>query len=67
MRHLLPWIGVMALVAMPASAHSRRTDPCGCHSQFGTRHCHPTKKTAHCEAPVRAQQTRKTAPTAVKL
>ena len=43
------------LSAAPAWAHSsKRTDPCGCHHQWGLRHCHPTKKTESCEAPASA-------------
>ena len=39
----------------PASVcKKKRVDPCGCHHVYGVRHCHPTRKTDHCEAPVRA-------------
>jgi hypothetical protein len=49
---------VAALMASgPALGHkSKRTDPCGCHHQYGLRHCHPTQKSPKCEAPVRAKQ-----------
>ncbi|HVE82693.1 MAG TPA: hypothetical protein VND93_07585 [Myxococcales bacterium] len=43
------------LVAWPAGAHDNRTDRCGCHHQYGLRHCHPNKKTVACEAPVEAR------------
>ena len=42
----------LALGAPPALAHQARTDRCGCHHQYGVRHCHPKLKTKHCEAPV---------------
>lgn len=48
--------GIMAatcLASAPALAHkSKRTDPCGCHHQFGLRHCHMKEKSDKCEAPV---------------
>ena len=25
-------------------------DSCGCHHVFGVRHCHPSRRTNHCEA-----------------
>lgn len=25
-------------------------DACGCHHVYGVRHCHPTRRTNHCEA-----------------
>ena len=31
----------------------KRVDACGCHHVYGLRHCHPTRKTDHCEAPVK--------------
>lgn len=46
-----------ALLAAPATAraHQKRTDRCGCHHQYGLRHCHPNKKTQSCEAPVQGK------------
>lgn len=45
------------LLAGSAFAHdNKRIDPCGCHHQYGLRHCHPTKKSERCEAPVNATQ-----------
>jgi hypothetical protein len=42
----------VALLSAPALGHQeKRTDPCGCHHQWGLRHCHPKKKTSRCEAP----------------
>ena len=32
----------------------KRVDPCGCHHVYGLRHCHPNRKTPHCELPARA-------------
>ena len=55
----------MAIVAVacavlwgaPAWGHvEKRTDPCGCHHQWGLRHCHPKKKTQRCEAPVKSSE-----------
>lgn len=31
----------------------KRVDACGCHHIYGLRHCHPNRKGAHCEAPVK--------------
>ena len=28
----------------------KRVDACGCHHVFGVRHCHPSRRTTHCEA-----------------
>ena len=28
----------------------KQVDACGCHHVFGARHCHATRKSAHCEA-----------------
>lgn len=28
----------------------KRVDACGCHHVFGVRHCHPNRRTPHCEA-----------------
>jgi hypothetical protein len=43
---------VMLAAAGPAWSHdTKRTDKCGCHHQFGLRHCHPNKETPFCEAP----------------
>jgi hypothetical protein len=44
---------VGALVSLPAVAHHKRVDPCGCHHQYGKRHCHPNLKSKRCEAPVK--------------
>lgn len=46
-------MGVLFL-AGPAVAHEKRADKCGCHHQYGLRHCHPKFKTKTCEAPVKA-------------
>jgi hypothetical protein len=28
----------------------KRVDRCGCHRIFGIKHCHPNRRTDHCEA-----------------
>lgn len=63
------WMGLAMLVAMlgaPLAAAAplstagtdkcskKRTDACGCHHVYGLKHCHPNKKTPHCEAPVKS-------------
>jgi len=49
-------LGAGLLVAAPAWAHdNKRTDKCGCHHQYGLRHCHPNKETPGCEAPASAK------------
>ena len=52
MQAIRTWTVAFALLAWPAAAHQRMTDKCGCHSQYGLRHCHLKKKTKVCEAPV---------------
>jgi len=44
-------LGAGLLAAAPAWSHERRTDKCGCHHQYGLRHCHQNKATPACEAP----------------
>lgn len=42
----------LCFTALPAFGHdTKRTDACGCHHQWGLRHCHPKLKTPRCEAP----------------
>lgn len=53
MRRLAALLALLWLSA-PAEAHERRVDRCGCHSQYGLRHCHPRLKTRRCEATVKA-------------
>jgi len=49
-------LGAGLLVAAPAWAHdTKRTDKCGCHHQYGLRHCHPNKETPFCESPASAK------------
>jgi hypothetical protein len=43
------------LSASPAWSHEQRTDKCGCHHQYGLRHCHPNRQTPYCEAPASAK------------
>lgn len=38
----------------PSVCAKKRVDPCGCHHVYGLRHCHPNRKSDHCEAPVKA-------------
>ena len=46
---------VAAPVFNPSVCAKKRVDPCGCHHVYGIRHCHPSRKGDHCEAPVKAQ------------
>lgn len=57
-RGFLRWVTVAAcVVALPALGHNtKRTDPCGCHHQYGLRHCHPKKKSPRCEAPAQERE-----------
>ncbi|MGA9524301.1 MAG: hypothetical protein WBV82_22795 [Myxococcaceae bacterium] len=55
------WVVALVLAGFvgttPVWAHSsKRTDACGCHHQWGLRHCHPAKKTVSCEAPATAEK-----------
>lgn len=46
----------LGLLALGAEAHEgKRIDKCGCHQQYGLRHCHPKRRTPRCEAPVRGE------------
>lgn len=45
-----------APVFNPAICGKKRVDACGCHHVYGVRHCHPKRKTDHCEAMVRADE-----------
>jgi hypothetical protein len=38
----------------PSTCAKKRVDACGCHHVYGLRHCHPNRKSEHCEAPVKA-------------
>jgi hypothetical protein len=38
----------------PSVCAKKRVDACGCHHVYGVRHCHPSRKSDHCEAPVNA-------------
>ena len=40
----------------PQICAKKRVDPCGCHHVYGMRHCHPNRKSDHCEAPVKASK-----------
>lgn len=53
-KSLLAALFFASLWGAKASAHEKRADPCGCHHQYGLRHCHEKKKTDHCEAPVKS-------------
>jgi hypothetical protein len=44
-----------APVFNPAICGKKRVDACGCHHVYGVRHCHPKRKSEHCEAMVRAE------------
>lgn len=43
-----------APVFNPAVCAKKRVDACGCHHVYGVRHCHPKRKSDHCEAMVKA-------------
>ncbi|HEX8821740.1 MAG TPA: hypothetical protein VF794_17580 [Archangium sp.] len=45
-----------APVFNPAICSKKRVDPCGCHHVYGVRHCHPKRKSEHCEAMVQATE-----------
>jgi hypothetical protein len=48
-----------APVFNPSICAKKRVDPCGCHHVYGIRHCHPNRKTNHCEAQVKAAEPEK--------
>ncbi|PTL76993.1 hypothetical protein [Vitiosangium sp. GDMCC 1.1324] len=39
-----------APVFNPATCSKKRVDACGCHHVYGVRHCHPKRRTDHCES-----------------
>ncbi len=43
-----------SLAFNPQICQKKRVDACGCHHVYGIRHCHPNRKSPHCEAPVKA-------------
>ncbi|HEX8435566.1 hypothetical protein [Archangium sp.] len=45
-----------APVFNPAVCSKKRVDACGCHHVYGVRHCHPKRKSEHCEAMVQANE-----------
>ena len=45
-----------APVFNPAVCSKKRVDACGCHHVYGVRHCHPKRKSDHCEAMVQASE-----------
>jgi hypothetical protein len=45
-----------APVFNPAVCAKKRVDACGCHHVYGVRHCHPKRKSDHCEAMVKAEE-----------
>jgi hypothetical protein len=47
-------LGVGPIWPSAACSH-RRVDACGCHHVYGLRHCHPNRKSKHCEMPARAK------------
>jgi hypothetical protein len=55
------------LVFNPQVCQKKRVDTCGCHHVYGIRHCHPNRKTSHCEAPVKAVVPLQQAPQKVAL
>jgi hypothetical protein len=53
--HAAPPVQLSGQVFNPSVCAKKRVDACGCHHVYGIRHCHPNRKTDHCEAPVKAQ------------
>ncbi|KFA91773.1 hypothetical protein [Archangium violaceum] len=45
-----------APVFNPAVCSKKRVDACGCHHVYGVRHCHPKRKSDHCESMVQASE-----------
>jgi hypothetical protein len=45
-----------APVFNPSLCSKKRVDACGCHHVYGVRHCHPKRKSEHCEAMVQATE-----------
>jgi hypothetical protein len=42
---------VAASMSYPSSVcKKKRVDACGCHHVYGVRHCHPDRRSKHCEA-----------------
>ena len=40
-----------AAMSYPSSVcKKKRVDACGCHHVYGVRHCHPDRRSKHCEA-----------------
>jgi hypothetical protein len=52
--HATPPVQLSGQVFDPSVCAKKRVDACGCHHVYGIRHCHPNRKTNHCEAPVNA-------------
>lgn len=52
--HAAPPVQLSGQVFNPSICAKKRVDACGCHHVYGIRHCHPNRKTDHCEAPVNA-------------
>ncbi|MDC0711967.1 hypothetical protein POL68_26100 [Stigmatella sp. ncwal1] len=49
-----PPVPTAGQVFNPSVCAKKRVDACGCHHVYGVRHCHPSRKGDHCEAPVNA-------------
>jgi hypothetical protein len=45
-----------APVFNPSVCAKKRVDACGCHHVYGVRHCHPKRRSDHCEAMVQASE-----------
>ena len=55
---ILAAMGGWAFAAWATEPCSRkRVDACGCHHVYGLRHCHPNRKSTHCELPAKGTQT----------
>lgn len=52
--HAAPPVQMSGQSFNPSVCAKKRVDACGCHHVYGVRHCHPNRKSDHCEAPVKA-------------
>ena len=53
--HAAPPVQMSGQTFNPSVCAKKRVDACGCHHVYGIRHCHPNRKSDHCEAPVKAE------------
>ncbi|MBN1203447.1 MAG: hypothetical protein JXB05_00800 [Myxococcaceae bacterium] len=65
--HTAPPVPTAGQIFDPQVCAKKRVDACGCHHVYGIRHCHPNRKSDHCEAPVKAPAPEKEAKDSVSL